>query len=84
MESDRGSAIVANTTPTEKTTISRIVGAGFSGSEHVGDKAARQRFKLYLTVKLHNHLFCYPTFLTLVRCSKPKQSFAVVKALPVG
>ena len=36
----------------------RLVDAGFSDSEHMGDKAARQRFKLFLRMKLNIYLFC--------------------------
>ena len=36
---------------------SRLVGAGFSGAGVLGDKAARQRSRVYLRVELHNCLF---------------------------
>ena len=58
MESELGSTVVVTNTLAEKTAIAGLLELISVGSGYMGDKAVRQRSKVYLRVKLHIDLFC--------------------------
>ena len=59
MESDRGSAVVVNTTPAQKMTIIGLLALVSVAVAILGKEAARQRSRVQLRVRSHICLKCY-------------------------